>query len=406
MEIAVIGAGAAGCFCAIELKRRFPEAGVSVFESGPKPLAKLALTGGGRCNFTNSFELSGSLKEVYPRGDRLMGRGLHTFNPGDCREWFEREGIPSYVQEDGRVFPSSNDAMQVVRTLERILHRLGVSVICNHKVRSIRPGWDVDGQHFDAVVVTSGGGAATFTEGLGIVSEPIVPSLFTLKVPEPELNALTGISVPDTIVSIAGTGFKAGGTLLLTDWGVSGPAILRLSSYAARFLAENQYRCSLSINWTGCNEEETRVLCSETAAANRPRHLSGARPEKFPDRLWRVVLRRAGLREDLRWAELGSKGLNRLCNTLTNDILPVCGRAKFKEEFVSCGGIALSEVNLSSLECKKHPGLYFAGEVLDVDGVTGGFNLQAAWSTAMTVAKNFAYPQSPQCPSPDGRHNG
>lgn len=383
MKAAVIGAGAAGCFCAIELKRCRPDASVTIFEAGPRPMAKLALTGGGRCNFTNSFGNVRSLKEVYPRGERIMSRALRNFSHEDCREWFASEGIPSYVQPDGRVFPKSNDALQVVSVMKNLLQRLGVELRCNHKVREITEGWKVDGEDFDTVIVTSGGGEASFLKGLDIPFEPIVPSLFTFRIPDNELNSLSGISVPEITACIPSSGFRAEGDLLLTDWGVSGPAILKLSSIAARHLALVQYRSPLSINWMGYSEEETRRWCNETAAAFPKKQLSGERPKKLPERLWRLLLRRAGLREDLRWAELGAKSINRLVSTLTAFPLAIEGRARFKEEFVSCGGVSLKAVNPSTLECRNHPGLFFAGEVLDIDAVTGGFNLQAAWSTAM-----------------------
>lgn len=383
MKIAIIGGGAAGCFCAIGLKRRLPDAEVTVYEAGPKLLAKVAVTGGGRCNLTNSFRDVRRLGEVYPRGEQLMRRALAAFSHEDTMRWFEAEGVRLTVQEDQSVFPVSQDAMQIVRTLERCLREAGVRVRLNAPVERVG---DLDA---DRVVVTVGGSSREKLERLlpaGVEVTPCVPSLFTLKIPDAGLRALMGTVVEQASLALAGTKFRAAGTLLLTDWGVSGPATLRLSSYAARHLAENGYAGTLLVNWLDAPEAAAREWMAAAAAEHPQKQAAGTPPAGLTARLWRHLLGRAGLREDLRWAELGSKGAARLASTLTADAYPVAGRARFKEEFVTCGGVALSGVNLNTLESKVRPGLYFAGEALDVDAVTGGFNLQAAWSTAALVA--------------------
>lgn len=383
MKIAIIGGGAAGCFCAIGLKRRLPDAEVTVYEAGPKLLAKVAVTGGGRCNLTNSFRDVRRLGEVYPRGEQLMRRALAAFSHEDTMRWFEAEGVRLTVQEDQCVFPVSQDAMQIVRTLERCLREAGVRVRLNAPVERVG---DLDA---DRVVVTVGGSSREKLERLlpaGVEVTPCVPSLFTLKIPDAGLRALMGTVVEQASLAVAGTKFRAAGTLLLTDWGVSGPATLRLSSYAARHLAENGYAGTLLVNWLDAPEAAAREWVAAAAAEHPQKQAAGTPPAGLTARLWRHLLGRAGLREDLRWAELGSKGAARLASTLTADAYPVAGRARFKEEFVTCGGVALSGVNLNTLESKVRPGLYFAGEALDVDAVTGGFNLQAAWSTAALVA--------------------
>ena len=383
MRIAIIGGGAAGCFCAIGLKRRLPDAEVTVYEAGPKLLSKVAVTGGGRCNLTNSFRDVHRLGEVYPRGEQLMRRALAAFSHEDTMRWFEAEGVRLTIQEDQCVFPVSQDAMQIVRTLERCLRDVGVRVRLNTPVER---GEDLDA---DRIVVTVGGSSREKLERLlpaGVEVTPCVPSLFTLKIPDEALRALMGTVVEQASLALAGTRFRAAGTLLLTDWGVSGPATLRLSSYAARHLAENGYTGTLLIGWLDAPEAAAREWIAATAAANPRKQAAGTPPAGLTARLWRHLLGRAGLREDLRWAELGSKGAARLAATLTADAYPVAGRARFKEEFVTCGGVALSGVNLNTLESKTRPGLFFAGEVLDLDAVTGGFNLQAAWSTAALVA--------------------
>ena len=216
-----------------------------------------------------------------------------------------------------------------------------------------------------------------------------IPSLFTFRISDEGLRSLMGLVVQDAVLALAGTRFRSQGSLLLTDWGVSGPATLKLSSYAARYLAENQYRSKLIINWTGSTEAEVRDWLNSSSIENPKKYIASIHPPGIMERLWKHLLQRAGLRADLRWSELGSKGGNRLVGVLTADTYAIEGRASFKEEFVTCGGVALNEVNLKTLESKRIPGLYFAGEVLDVDAITGGFNLQAAWSMAKLVADSI-----------------
>lgn len=430
--IAVIGAGAAGCFCAAELRRRLPDARIDVYEAGPKPLAKVALTGGGRCNLTNSFEGVRSLAEAYPRGNRLMKRLLHVFSHEDAWRWFEAAGVPLVLQEDHCVFPKSQDALDVVRALLRKMD--GVNLRLRTPVRSIetpdRVGGDgnimtvggdgsimtvggdgsvmqvrgggsvmpgstghllVDGEPYDAVVVTTGGApkGLPMLDGLGLEWVPTVPSLFTFTVRDEGLRALMGLVV-DAAVSIPGTPFKAEGPLLITDWGLSGPAVLKLSSYAARHLHEVGYQAPISVNWLALDEASVRTLLQKTASAHARKQVSNSPPASLQMRLWNHLILKAGLRSDIRWAELGSKGLNRLVAVLTQDSYAIAGKTKFKEEFVTCGGVSLENLDAATLECKRHPGLYFAGEVLDVDAITGGFNLQAAWTTGYVVAQAIA----------------
>ena len=389
-QISIVGAGAAGCFSAIELKRRLPEARVTVFEAGPRPLAKVALTGGGRCNLTNTFENIQDLREAYPRGHQLMKRALRQFGPDETRRWFEEAGVALKTEAGGRVFPCSDDALEIVRTLEREMACLGVRIRCKSRVEDIRPLL----QESDAVIVTTGGSpqasGLAFLSALELQIEAPVPSLFTFRTGEAGIKALMGTVAPRTLLSLPGTGFRANGPLLLTDWGFSGPATLKLSSYAARHLAEKAYRSPLAVNWTGANEQTVRQVLGEAAAGNGRKMLANTPLFLLPGRLWEFLLQRSGLRPDLRWAELGSKGLNRLVSTLTNDPYGITGRAAFKEEFVTCGGVALSNLDPATLASKRHPGLYFAGEVLDIDAVTGGFNLQAAWTTGWICARSVA----------------
>ncbi|MBR6211546.1 MAG: aminoacetone oxidase family FAD-binding enzyme, partial [Bacteroidales bacterium] len=304
-RIAVIGGGAAGCFCAAFLGRKLHDAEVTVLEGGSKPLAKVAITGGGRCNFTNTFEGIGRLEEAYPRGARLMKRALMRFSPEETRRWFEAEGVPSVVMDDGCVFPRSQDAMDIVRALERAMRMSGVKVRCRAKVSSIE---DLGGcfrislagggsLEADTVVVTTGGSPSpaglAMLAPLDLETVPPVPSLFTFNTGDAQLKALMGTVVADALVTLAGTGFKARGPLLVTDWGVSGPAILKLSSYAARQLADNKYLGTLNISWLGTASEAD---CLETvralAAANPRKQVVSVSPEALPGRLWRHLTAR------------------------------------------------------------------------------------------------------------------
>lgn len=405
MNVAIIGAGAAGCFAAIQIKRNNPKANVTVYEAGIKPLAKVAVTGGGRCNLTNSFDGIRSLEEAYPRGARLLKRLFRTFDYKDVYQWFESEGVSLTTQDDECVFPVSQDAMEIVNTLVRLMRSLGVKLITRHRVAAINHEAE-DGEYLltfshgdvakaDAVVVTAGGSPQVrgleMYEKLGLEIVSPVPSLFSLNLEKDHpMTALMGTVVNDVQARLVGTKLSAFGPLLITHWGVSGPAILKLSSYAARILAENDYKAQLAINWFGqANEAEVMSIITEIAEQNQKKLVSSVWPERFNNRMWCYLIDACGLRQDMRWGELGKKGLNKLVALLTNHTLNIVGKNKYKEEFVTCGGVALSNVNSSTLESKKHPHLYFAGEILDVDAITGGFNLQAAWTMGYVVAEQF-----------------
>lgn len=405
MNVAIIGAGAAGCFAAIQIKRNNPKANVTVYEAGIKPLIKVAVTGGGRCNLTNSFDGIRSLDEAYPRGARLLKRLFRTFDYKDVYQWFESEGVSLTTQDDECVFPVSQDAMEIVNTLVRLMRSLGVKLITRHRVAAINHEAE-DGEYLlnfshgdvakaDAVVVTAGGSPQVrgleMYEKLGLEIVSPVPSLFSLNLEKNHpMTALMGTVVNDVQARLVGTKLSAFGPLLITHWGVSGPAILKLSSYAARILAENDYKAQVAINWFGqANEAEVMRIITEIAEQNQKKLVSSVWPERFNNRMWCYLIDACGLRQDMRWGELGKKGLNKMVALLTNHTLNIVGKNKYKEEFVTCGGVALSNVNSSTLESKKHPHLYFAGEILDVDAITGGFNLQAAWTMGYVVAEQF-----------------
>ena len=391
-SVAIIGGGAAGCFCAIELKRRLPDAEVTIYEAQDKLLAKVAITGGGRCNLTNSFQdfrdSNGQIERleyVYPRGHRLMKRLFNIFSPDNTIKWFEGHGVKLVTQPDGCVFPKSQDAMQIVRTLESLLKQTGVKIRTNHRIDSITDLKE------DIKVVTTGGKKTdkgyAFLSPTGIEMEKLCPSLFTFELSDNALKALSGTVADNATLSIPKTKFKSSGILLITDWGTSGPATLKLSSYAAKFLSEANYNSPLTINWISGTREEALSTLKKAIAENSLKKLSSINIEGLTNRLWSHIINRSAIREDIRCSEIGPKQLNKLSSTLTSDIYEITGKGRFKEEFVTCGGVSLKEIDQNSLQAKKHPDIYFAGEVLDIDAVTGGFNLQAAWTTGYAVAK-------------------
>ena len=388
MKTAIIGGGAAGFFCAVNIKEMLPEMDVVIFERSRKVLSKVAISGGGRCNCSNSFDGVKDLSEVYPRGHRLMKRLFHVFDYNDAYSWFERHGVRLVTQDDNCVFPAAQDSGVVIDCFQTYAKRFGVDVRMGHKVESLD-----DVRDYDFIVVTTGGspsgqGLRWLMElGHEIVSP--VPSLFTFAINDDRMHSLMGL-VKDVAVHISGTKYYSEGPMLITHWGVSGPAILKLSSYAARFLSENGYFCPLSVNWLVQQESDVRRIIDETMETNGKKQVLSYGINGFSNRLWQFVAERAlGKDFQKRWAELNKKEINRLVNTLTNDVYQISGRAKFKDEFVTCGGVSLTSVNPSTLESKHVRHLYFAGEVLDIDGITGGFNFQAAWTTGYTVAKSI-----------------
>lgn len=411
MKIAIIGAGAAGCFCAINVKRMLQDAVVEVFEANQKPLAKVAITGGGRCNLTNTFRDVKSLQHTYPRGHKLMKRLFHQLDQQQLMAWFEQEGVKLTVQEDQCVFPANQDAMEIVNTLVSAMRRERVILSCGQRVIEIneegkyRVSTESRSNVYDAVVVTTGGSpkitGLDFLAPLHLEMESPVPSLFTFKINDP-ITQLMGVVVEETVATLAGTKMKAEGPLLITHWGMSGPAILKLSSQAARHLAECNYKAQLNVNWlNGQNEDSVREQLDTLLADNPQKQigsvhlttdhkLKNGATSPITSRLWNYLLEKSGIAPERRCAEVGRKQINKLASVLTCDTYALAGQSRFKEEFVTCGGVALSNIDPNTLQCRQHPGLFFAGEVLDVDAITGGFNLQAAWTMGYVVAQNLA----------------
>ncbi len=402
LNIAVIGGGAAGFFAAITAMRSNPEARVTIFERAQKVLAKVLITGGGRCNVTNSFAKITDLKQAYPRGDKMMKRLFNVFDHNDTWQWFEKRGVKLLTQADECVFPVSQSAHSIVDALTNEALLLGVDVRTGHALEDIRPIGNGDLQLvfkgkkplvFHRVAITTGGSPRA--EGLQYLARlghdivPPVPSLFTFNIADAAFKALMGTVVEDVSVAIVGTKLRATGPLLVTHWGMSGPAVLKLSSYGARHVNDCGYKFQISVNWVGLNGAMVGEQLQNIIENNRRKQLSSVHPFGLPSRLWQYILYKVGLDVDKRWDELGKKGINKLVETLTNDLYNVTGKGAFREEFVTCGGVSLANINLNTMESKVCPHLFFAGEVLDVDAITGGFNLQAAWTTGYVASKSM-----------------
>ena len=387
MKTAIIGGGAAGFFLAINLKEMFPEMEVTIFEKSRKVLSKVRISGGGRCNCTNTFKDITDLSHVYPRGYRLLKRLFNAFDHQDAYRWFENHGVSLTVQEDGCVFPSSQFSETIINCFTHTANRLGVEIQLETKINSFE---ELHG--YDYIAVTTGGSPRI--EGLSIYANTghkivsPVPSLFSFNIDDKQLCELMGTVIENVTAIIPSSKFRAQGTLLITHWGVSGPAILKLSSYAARFLNEQAYQSPLSINWTNKNDAETMSDIIRLASDNIHKIITNTHLENISQRLWNYLIEKAIDKKcRLRWTDLSQKDINRIVNTLCNDNYHINGRSTYKEEFVTCGGISLSSINPTTLESRCIPNLFFAGEILDFDGITGGFNFQAAWTTAYTVAQ-------------------
>ena len=375
-SLAIIGGGAAGFFLAINAKELMPDLDVTIFEQQRKVLAKVEISGGGRCNCTNTFAEVTDLRQVYPRGATLLKRLFKQFGPTDSYQWFEAHGVPLTVQEDQCVFPAAQDSHAIIDCFLREAKKHGVKLQLGTKVENPEALLT----DYDFVAVTCGG--TPHREGC-------VPSLFTFTVKDALLTALQGLVVDHAIVHLPATTFRAQGPLLITHWGMSGPAILRLSSYAARHLAEHHYQSPLCVNWTGeTNIEAVRSHLTTLLEQSTAKLIDNLHPYSLQARLWSYLLDKAQL-QGRRCGEVGKKGINRLVNLLTNDSYQIAGRSPYKDEFVTCGGIPLDTVDKTTLESKTTPRLFYAGEVLDIDGVTGGFNFQAAWTTAYAVARGI-----------------
>jgi len=400
MKIAVIGGGAAGFFSAISAKEHHPDSSVVIFEKSQKTLSKVKVSGGGRCNVTNGTSSISDLAKGYPRGEKQLKKAFSIFNTRDTWEWFESRGIALYTQDDNRVFPKSNDSQSIIDCLMKECKRLGIDIQLGTGIRLIKEVDTaleltfIDGNSsiFDKVIIASGGSpnriGFDWLEQLGHKIEEPVPSLFTFNMPTETIKELLGVVVENTLVSIQGTKLKSNGPLLITHWGMSGPAILKLSAFGARVLHGMKYEFRVSVNWAGEQNNEVVMNALIGILETNPNKLAAnVKPFGIPERMWLFLLERSDIPSTKKWSELGKKGLNRLVNTLTNDEYEVKGKTTFKEEFVTCGGVSLESINFNTMESRACKNLYFAGEVLDIDGITGGYNFQAAWTTGFIAGK-------------------
>lgn len=401
MHIGIIGGGAAGFFAALSAKAHFPKAEVTIFEKSNKVLAKVKISGGGRCNVTHACYDNVALSKYYPRGEKQLRRAFEQFNTLSTIEWFKKRGVILETLSDNCIFPKSNTSQTIIDCFENEAQKLGVPVLMQTSINSIEL---LDNQKFelkstgrsftvDRLVITTGGSpklsGLKWIEALGHkIVEPL-PSLYTFNMPGNPVRELMGIVNENTIVKIEGTKLIAGGPLLVTHWGMSGPAILKLSAWGARILAEKQYKFNALVNWLHTQKDFEAAETLECFALENPEKLvSTYNPFGLSKRLWLFLVGKSEIHEDVRWKNLGKKSLNKLVNTLVNDSYPVNGKTTFKEEFVTAGGVDLSQVDFNTMQSKVVPGLFFAGEVLDLDGITGGFNFQAAWTTGWIAGKN------------------
>jgi hypothetical protein len=399
MKTAIIGGGAAAFFTAINTKENFPNSEVVIFEKTNKLLSKVLISGGGRCNLTNSETSISTFSKHYPRGEKQLKKIFGTFNNQDTKNWFESRGVELVAEHDGRMFPKSNTSQTIYDLFLHESEKLGIKIKLKSGVNSIKQEaekiiLEVNGKFllFDKVIVCTGGSPKlegfNWMKNLGHKIENPVPSLFTFNIPNEKITKLMGLSVPNALISIEGTKLKNSGSLLITHWGMSGPAILKLSSFGAILLSDKKYNFNISVSWCGeSNFEKIKDELQSIITENKQKKLFNIRPFNFPKRLWSYLLEGSDLSEEKPWGELGKKQLNKLVQTICNDIYSVKGKTTFKEEFVTCGGISSESINIKTMESKHIKNLYFAGEILDIDGVTGGFNFQAAWTTAFIASK-------------------
>jgi|TARA_R110000737_G_scaffold353499_1_gene406224 predicted Rossmann fold flavoprotein len=398
-KIAIIGGGAAGFFAALSVKEHHPEAEVSIFEKSQKVLAKVKVSGGGRCNVTNGCSDIEELIKAYPRGGKKLKWAFKEFNTTDTVKWFEDRNVPLTLQDDGCYFPVSQNSQSVIDCLMNECRRNKIEIITGKGVESIMPkenGIELKFKEatdfFQKVIIATGGSPKTsgldWLKDLDHTIEDCVPSLFTFNMPNEKVKELMGIVKEEVITTIQGTKLKGNGPLLITHWGMSGPAILKLSSLGARVLSERNYDFKLLVNWTNETKLDKVVAEIEEIVKFHPNKLlPNFKPYGIKERLWLHLLDRAGQAHTKRWEELGKKGFNKLIEVLTNDTYEVKGKTTFKEEFVTCGGVSLEDVNMSSMESRKVKNLYFAGEVMDIDAITGGYNFQGAWTTGFIAGQ-------------------
>ncbi|MCF8246602.1 MAG: NAD(P)/FAD-dependent oxidoreductase [Saprospiraceae bacterium] len=398
-DFLVIGGGAAGFFAAIRAAECSPGARVIILEKGREVLQKVKVSGGGRCNVTHACFDPRELVKHYPRGSKALLGPFSRFQPGDTVAWFEQRGVRLKAEEDGRMFPVTDSSQTIINCLQQSANKTGVQVLTGENVQQITPPktagglWSVASQSGTIFqtkkLMVATGSSARIWQLLGELGHsivPAVPSLFTFNVKGPRLTGLMGLSVPSATVRVLGEKLTATGPLLITHWGMSGPGILRLSAWGARILAEKKYNFDIEVSWLNYSADEMAEELGEAKLTFSKKLVASQNPfPTLPRRLWESLVAASGIASDLRWADLPKEKLRKLAIELGAGQYHVSGKSTFKEEFVTAGGIALDEVNFKTFESKIHPGLHFAGEVLDIDAITGGFNFQAAWTGGWLV---------------------
>lgn len=398
-HIVVVGGGAAGFFTAIQIAEANPTLKIAILERGKTVLEKVRISGGGRCNVTHACFVPNDLVKHYPRGERELRGPFHQYCSGDTVEWFEKAGVPLKIEEDGRMFPVSNSSESIINCFLEAVKKLKITVLTGESVQEIYKGesqWKISTRTAvylcEQVVITTGSNPKVWDllENLGHRIEAPVPSLFTFTIKDNRIKDLMGISTPATI-QVRKTKLNASGPLLITHWGMSGPAILRLSAWGARELHAKHYHFEISVNWL---QDISTTEALETVAT-----IKNSNPKKLvlntvlfnlPKRLWENLVLASGISGDLKWADCSKKHLQSIANQLTNGVYQVNGKSTFKDEFVTAGGLDLKEINFKTMESKIQEGLFFAGEVLNIDAITGGFNFQNAWTTGFIAAQAIA----------------
>ena len=406
MQIVIIGGGASGFMAAITAAETYPDARIIILEKNKTVLNKVRVSGGGRCNVTHKPSDLRFFIKNYPRGEKFLRKLLAQFDAQSTVDWFENRGVRLKTENDGRMFPVTDSSQTIIDCLTRAAKMASIDVRTSTGVKSFAWTEGQSGSRFsilldseealsaDKLLIATGGhpkssGFKWLSDHAHTIIEPF-PSLFTFNVPNGYLLPLAGVAVQDAHIKIIGTRHEWRGPVLLTHWGFSGPAILKLSAWGARDLAALDYQFTFKISWLpDMNEQQVReFLIAEKANTPKQQITSHAR-FGLPLRLWKAFTEKAEITENLRWSEATNKVLNRIAELLTNSQFDVKGKSTYKEEFVTCGGIALSDIDQSTLESKRVPGLFFAGEVLDVDGITGGFNFQNAWTTGFVVGREI-----------------
>lgn len=402
-QLIVIGGGAAGFFCAVTAARMNVDLKVVLIEKTGKLLSKVKVSGGGRCNVTHDCNNIPEMVKNYPRGSNFLKKAFHQFFTSDTIRWFEERGVRLVKEDDGRMFPDTNSSQTVIECLIKEANKYYVEIILKAEVVEIEPKCgqfeitlaDSSKLRSDYICVACGGYPKShmfeWLTRLGHSIEHPLPSLFTFNIPQDPVTNLMGITVEKLCVKIPGTKFEETGPTLITHWGMSGPAVLKLSAWAARELASRNYQFSILVNWvTPLNEQNVWQALHQFRFANPAQKISNKNPFKLPQRLWDYLLKESGITIDIRWADLPSKEQHKLAKNLSTKEFKVNGKTTFKEEFVTAGGITLSELDAGTMMSKMIPGLYFAGEIIDIDGVTGGFNFQHAWTSGYIAGKSVA----------------